>query len=274
MPDERFAEDELRDLLERAVPQLPAPVQRLERVKERALRRRRRRAVGMSAAVVVAVAAAGTVLPGLGGAASAPAPPAVVTSLAPPASGSGGPTASASTATGPVDSGPSPTPSPGQTTRATESASAASAAVTYHFPELAGLDLRLPPGWTTVVAPKTGDVFASSQALGLPTDGCVKPLDGFCTPLVRTLTRGGALMMLTLRHSKTTVDKLNADGHPVTSSVVVSACRAVGGTAQTKALLTDASGSDVLIEVSVCLADATDAQQSQINDALKNAVFS
>ncbi|MBD0737151.1 hypothetical protein [Streptomyces sp. CBMA29] len=259
MTDERFSEDDLRALLERAVPQLPAPVQRLERVKERALRRRRRRAAGMSATVVVAVAAAGLVLPGLGGTSSAPLPPAV-TSLAPPASGS------APTEPAPAD----PTP----TRDAAEPPSAASAAVTYHFPELAGLDLRLPPGWTTLVAPKTGDVFASSQALGLPTDGCVKPLDGFCTPLVRTLTRGGVLMMLTLRHSKVTVDKLNAASRPVTSSVVLSACRAVGGTAQTNALLTDASGSDVLIDVSVCLADATDAQRSRINDALKNAVFS
>lgn len=272
MVDERFSEDDLRALLERAVPQLPAPVQRLERVKERA-RRRRRRAVGVSATAVVAVAAAGMVLPTLNGTSGAPVPPAVST-LEPPASGSGptatGPTATDRMTTVPVDG----TPTPANTVDPTEPPSAMAASVRHHFPELSGLDLWLPPGWHTITAPKADAVFASSQTLGLPMDGCVKPLDGFCTPLDRTLTPGGVLMMLTVRHNQLTVDKLHADGRPVTPTAVLGACRAVGGTAQTDAMIADASGSDLLVQVSVCLAGPTDAEQAQIKDALMSADFS
>jgi hypothetical protein len=256
-----FSEDELRVLLERAVPQLPAPAQRLERVKERARRRRRRRVAGVSATAVVAVAAAGLVLPGLGSTSGAPAPPAV-TSLAPPASGSA-----------PTDGVPrEPTPTASDATTAPPSGE--QAATGYHFAELAGLDLMLPPHWSTIAAPKTGAVFASSQQLGLPPDGCVKPLDGFCTPLVRRLDRGGVLMMMTVEHNTLLAQKYRVGVRPVTPSTVVGACRTVGGTAQTSAVIPDAAGSDVIVQVSVCLARPSDGQQSRIDDALANADFS
>src|SRR4051812_30311075 len=50
-------EQELRALLERAVPQLPAPAQRLERVRERLRRRRRRRTAAVTGGAVLALAA-------------------------------------------------------------------------------------------------------------------------------------------------------------------------------------------------------------------------
>ncbi|MEU7040334.1 hypothetical protein AB0A77_04650 [Streptomyces varsoviensis] len=51
-------ERELRRLLERAVPRLPAPEQRMRQVRRRVLRRRRRRAAGLSATVAAAAVAA------------------------------------------------------------------------------------------------------------------------------------------------------------------------------------------------------------------------
>ncbi|OAR23496.1 hypothetical protein A8W25_28980 [Streptomyces sp. ERV7] len=53
----------LRVLLERAVPRLPVPATRLEKVRERLARRRRRRAAGGAAAAVVSLVAAGALLP-------------------------------------------------------------------------------------------------------------------------------------------------------------------------------------------------------------------
>lgn len=257
MTDERFSEAELRALLERAVPQLPAPPQRLERVRDRALRRRRRRTAGVSATAVVAVALAGLLLPTLGGTSGSPGPTAV-TSLAPPASGSA-PTASGAPTT--TDQEPSRPPTALPTVRA------------YDFPEQAGLRLSLPAKWFTIDAPKTGASYVSSQQLGLPPDGCVQPLDGFCTPLARTLDRGGVLMMLTLNHNQLMADKLRLGAPKVGPAPVLSSCRTVGGTAQLTGALVDSAGSDVVVDATVCLARPTAAQQAQVRDALTSADF-
>ncbi|MFK8910203.1 hypothetical protein [Streptomyces sp. YS-3] len=56
-------EQALRVLLERAVPRLPVPASRLDKVRERLARRRRRRAAGGAAAAVVSLVAAGALLP-------------------------------------------------------------------------------------------------------------------------------------------------------------------------------------------------------------------
>ncbi|WHM37827.1 hypothetical protein [Streptomyces sp. BPTC-684] len=71
MTDDRFPgspgphDDErvLRVLLERAVPRLPVPATRLDKVRERLARRRRRRAAGGAAVAVVSLVAAGALLP-------------------------------------------------------------------------------------------------------------------------------------------------------------------------------------------------------------------
>src|SRR5882757_10189425 len=151
-------EGELRVLLERGVPQLGAPAQRMEQVRARVRRRRRRRNAGLGATAVLAIAAAGLLIPGLGGPTGAPVPPAL-TSLAPPASGV---------------TGPSPT-RPGYPR--------------HDFPTLAGLSLALPPGWSTLAVPD--GAFVSSQALSPSKTTCPTSLDGFCTPLARALAPGG-----------------------------------------------------------------------------------
>src|SRR5882757_8102814 len=199
-------EGELRVLLERGVPQLGAPAQRMEQVRARVRRRRRRRNAGLSATAVLAVAAAGLLLPGVGGPSGAPVPPAV-TSLAPPASSTSGPTA-----TRPVYP-------------------------RHDFPALAGLTLALPPGWSALDLPDGG--FVSSQALSSSASVCATPLDGFCTPLARNLDAGGVLVQLTLTHNPSTAAKFRALPREVGAADLGKSCVLVGGTLQLSTLLVD-----------------------------------
>ncbi len=239
-------ETELRVLLERVVPQLPAPAQRLERVRERVRRRRRRRAVGLSTTAVLAVAAAGLLLPG--GEADSGAPgPARTTTLAPAVSGRVRPVT-------PPSSLPPSNPA-------------------VPFKELAGLRLRLPRGWSTLSPPGQPAVYVSSQRLGLPKDDCLHPRDDFCTPLVTKLVRGGALVKLDLLFNKARADKTRSLGPSVGTESVLQACRTVGGTEQSGVLITDASGSDLLVEATLCLSRPTASQRARTRDLLLNASF-
>ncbi len=253
-------ETELRVLLERVVPHLPAPAQRWERVRERVRRRRRRRAVALSATAVLAVAAAGLLLPGAGGPSGAPAP-GRITSLAPPASG-------AVPTGGPPTSGP-PTPA---------STSTSDAAVDQHpsrvhtFAALTGLTLGLPPGWRTLTPHGSRTVYVSSQALGLPPGGCAHPLDDFCTPLVRRLTPGGVLIKLELNEGKLSAEKFRLLPRTAGAEQVVPACRTVGGTAQLGTTIVDGTGS-ALVMVTVCLSDPVEPQESRVRDLLMAADF-
>jgi hypothetical protein len=248
---ERIAaeEQELRVLLERAVPQPSVPAQRLESVRARVRRGRRRRAAGLSAAVVAAVAAAGLLVPGLGGPSAGPRPGATV--LEPPASGSVAPTGTA----------------------ARPSATEAQAAWPAHFGQLSGLLLRLPAGWSVLDAPDKVTSYASSQALGLPPDGCAHPLDDFCTPLARTLTPGGALMQLRLWSNPEMAGKLRSFPPQVGPTALVAACRAVGGTEELGTSLVDHSGDAIVVRATVCLAHPTAVQRARIRQVLTQATF-
>jgi hypothetical protein len=240
-------ETELRVLLERGVPQLPAPAQRLERVRDRVRRRARRRTAGLSVAAVMAVAAAGLLLPGgrTGDRSADPDPPAVSTFV-------------------PAGSG-TPSPSEGPT-------SEAGYRVT-DFPALAGLRLSLPSSWYTLKPAGSDSDYAASQPLALPQDACVHPLDGFCTPLVRSLGHGGVLMMLQLDKNQGLADKMRLFGRQVGVDAVVSSCRHVGGTDQLSVTMVDGSGSPVVVTATACLARPTGPQQAQVRDVLMNAEF-
>jgi hypothetical protein len=240
-------ESELRVLLERGVPQLPAPAQRLERVRDRVRRRARRRAAGLSVAAVTAVAAAGLLLPGArtGDRSADPDPPAVTT-IAPAGSGTPSPSGS-------------PTPD--------------SAYRVYDFPALAGLQLQLPPTWYALKPRDSAANYVASQPLGLPEGDCIHPLDGLCTPLVRLLAGDGVLMVLQLEHNQGMADKLRTTGWTVGAEPVVQACRAVGGTDQMGVTIADGSGSSALIVATVCLSHPTVQQQAQTRDVLMNADF-
>jgi hypothetical protein len=242
-------ETELRVLLERGVPQLPAPARRLERVRDRVRRRARRRAAGLSVAAVTVVAAAGLLLPGVrAGDRSADPDPPGVTTFAPAGSGT-------------------PSPTDGPTT---------DGVVQVHdFPALAGLQLHLPRNWFVLEPPVSASdtVFVASQPLGLPKDACVHPLDGFCTPLVRSLGRGGVLMMLQLRHNQGMADKMRVTGRRVGAEPALKSCVNVGGTSEMGATLVDDAGSAAVVNVTVCLARPTGTQQAQARDVLMNADF-
>jgi hypothetical protein len=252
------AEYELRVLLERAVPQLPAPAQRLESVRERVRRRRRRRAAGMSVTAVLAIAAAGLLLPGLADRDGGP-PPLATTGLAPPASGSA-----------PAASGGAPTASP------TGSATAPPGYAVMPFSDVAGLQLVMPREWNALTASDTPRGYVSTQALGLPKGGCAHQLDDFCTPLDRTLAKDGVLVQFTLAYNKATADKLRVRSADmsVEPEPVVAACRAVGGTEQLGTTLVDASGSDVVVVATACLSHPRGQQEARVRALLSTASFS
>lgn len=258
-PEER----ELRTLLERAVPQLPAPAQRLESVRERVRRRRRRRAAGLSVATLLAVAAAGLLVPSLGD----PDGPSRATgiSLAPPAS-DGSPSGGTASGLGPTSGTPTPLPDPST-----------------HFALLDGLRLRVPADWSVLQAPGSPTVYVSTQRLGLPPDKCANPLDGFCTPLVRTLDADSVLVQLRLTKgllttgspgNKESTDKLVEEGDTgVAPEGLLSACAAVGGTQQLGAPIIDGSGAGVLVVATACLSHPSPEREAQVRQLLTSASF-
>lgn len=135
-------EQELRVLLERAVPRLPAPEGRLLRVRERAGRiRRRRRATGAAALTVTGLVLAGTFLPGAlrgSGPESEPVLPAA------------------------------PVPS-------TSSRAVAHDGLV-QFRNVAGLVLRLPEGWQALEAPP-GFGYDEAPESVIPPDASTAPPD-------------------------------------------------------------------------------------------------
>ncbi|MCL2729491.1 MAG: hypothetical protein FWE15_05645 [Actinomycetia bacterium] len=248
-PVSPFEERELRALLERAVPQLPAPAQRLESVRARVRRRRRRRAAGLSGAAALAVAVAGLLVPGVSGRDPAPTVPGGPTAIVPPASG-GAPT---------TVGGPSPTVDASVQTR--------------HFADLGGLDLRLPRGWSVLAPGGSATAWASSQALALPQGGCANALDDFCTPLQRVLGSDGVLIQLTFQLNQAMADKARVRHLEVGDETVVTACHSVGGTVQLGTQLTDRSGSAVLVLATACLSHPGPAQLARVRDVLTTADF-
>lgn len=246
------AEDELRVLLERAVPQLPAPAQRLERVRMRMRRRRRRRTAAVTVSAVLAVAAV-VAVPGLvrpQGGGSAPAVvatggPAVATTPAAGGARSRGP----GTGTG--------TASPGG----------------YRPDGMEGLRLRPPKGWKILEDPDTDSVFLSSQSLVLPDGGCDHALDGFCTPLARVLASDGALVMFRLTRSPAQEQKLSGFALPLEDQPPYSSCLAVTGTRQMGRTMVGSGGSGTVVWAVACLAHPSAAQTARVRDLIGSADF-
>ncbi|SEG41832.1 hypothetical protein SAMN05216223_10568 [Actinacidiphila yanglinensis] len=258
-------ERELSALLERAVPQLPAPAQRLERVRERMRRRRKRRAaIGASATAVVVVAAVGLLLPELGAGRATNAQRTQAQSGArTPASTQPG----AGRATG----GPATTGSP--TPTGTALSTVPPGYRLSSFPALAGARLRTPPSWYVLDPAGKDTAYVSTQRLGLPKNGCDQALDDFCTPLVRNLDKGGVLIQVRVTHNQLMADKFRLQGRLIGPEPVVAACRTVGGTDQLVETFSDPSGSDALIQATACMSHPTSADQAQVHDVLTTADF-
>ncbi|MFJ1749014.1 hypothetical protein ACIOJD_22620 [Streptomyces sp. NPDC088116] len=134
-------EDELRVLLERAVPRLPAPEGRLSQVRERVGRiRRRRRATGAAALTVTGLVLAGTFLPGAlrgSGPESEPVPPAA--------------------------------PAPSTTSRAVAHDGLV------QFRNVAGLILRLPKGWQALETPPGSGYDETPERVASPGTSSTPP---------------------------------------------------------------------------------------------------
>ncbi|MBY8880555.1 hypothetical protein [Actinacidiphila acidipaludis] len=272
MAESETEERELRALLERAVPQLSAPAQRLECVRTRIRRRRRRRAAGLSGAAVLAVVLAGLLVPGTGGSAGVPAPGVRSPALALPASAgpsSAGPS-SASTSSPDAPSGATSPPTP---TSTEDAARDDGGVLERHFTKLGGLLLRVPGSWSVLAPGGSTSVWISSQALALPAGGCDKALDGFCTPLQRTLAQGGLLLQLSFEDSPAMAAKARLRGQQIGDEDLFTACRSVGGTEQLGTQITDPSGSAVLVIATACLAHPRPAQEAQVRDVLTTADF-
>lgn len=246
------AEDELRVLLERAVPQLPTPPQRLERVRERVRRRRRRRAAAVTGSAVLAVVAGLVAVPGVVLPRGGRADPGVV-AISGPAKAGTTPAGKGSPTHG---TDPTPTPVAG-----------------YRPAGMNGLRLRPPEGWHILPDFATDSVFLSTQALVLPQGGCAHALDGFCTPLARVLADGGVLVMFRLEHNNVQAGKLLDLALPLADQEPYLSCRTVNGTRQMGRTMVGDAASGAVVWTTACLSDPTPAQLAQVRDLLSSADF-
>jgi hypothetical protein len=219
-------------------------------------RRRRRAAVGASAVAVAVVAAAGLLLPSPGGTAR------------PAASGQRAQAAGPGTAGAHATAGRATTAGPGPT--GTTLAPAPPGDRVYAYADLAGLRLTMPADWYTLKAGTLSE-YAATQPLAVPTSGCDHARDDFCTPLVRSLDRGGTLLQFRLKHDAVALDKVRLTAHVVQAAPVVTACRTVGGTTQLTTTLPGPQGSDVVVTLTACLAAPNAAQLTQTRDVLTSA---
>jgi hypothetical protein len=266
-------------LLERFVPHLPAPAQRLENVRARLRRRRGRRAAGMATCAVLAVTAAGLLVPGLrtaagspdaagrgAGPASAASAPASATASAPPGAGPGSGSAPGSgAATSPQTTG-QPTGQP--------TGPALPGYTLVPFGTGDALRLRVPPGWSTMAPPGSSTVYVSSQDLALPPDNCARPLDGFCTPLARMLAADGVLLAVELRFGPEVTGKYRATRPTVVTEPLLDACRAVGGTKELATVVPEPPGSDAVLTATACLSRPSAPQEERARVLMSTADFS
>ncbi|MEV6784343.1 hypothetical protein [Streptomyces sp. NPDC051098] len=228
MPDREgdqaeYAEQELRVLLERVTPKLPAPEGRLQQVRERMARRRRvRRTGGATAVAVTAVVLAGTLAPNLlrdeGARQATPAAP-------------------------------------------MPSGQAAETAVT--FPELSALTLRLPERWRVLAVPEAPESkvaahgFAGNQLLPAAADrACPDKVVRGCLPQ-EVLRPGGVLLTLTMQRSVGLGTKAGQPAELYDTATVTPACRKIGGRTSYSALVGGVPDTDAGVLVTLCVATGT-----------------
>ncbi|MFE4830954.1 hypothetical protein [Streptomyces sp. NPDC056672] len=244
-PEER----ELRVLLERAVPRLPAPEGRLRQVRERAVRTgRRRRTAGAAAAAVTGLVLAGALLPdALSGGSEAVWPAA---------------------------------PVPSVTTRDNAPDSRVG------FSEVAGLILRLPEHWQALQTPADlgheaqARGFASSQRLTAYEQPC--PAQGLdlgtdpggrdCLP-VRALQRGGALLILVPRTDSYLARKIQQPPVLYRSDDPSPSCRKIHGTTEYSGLLGGTGAPYTAVSVSLCVAGDAPATVADVRAMITGAEF-
>ncbi|MFE2723084.1 hypothetical protein [Kitasatospora sp. NPDC059327] len=250
-PDDRDAprmadaevEDELRVLLRRAVPDLPTPDDRMDRVRERADRnRRRRRAAGLGAGLTGGLLAAALA------AAPAIAPSPGPTVLRPATGGptaAGAPTGASTPSPAPTaaSDGPSVSPSPFEGSQAVL------------FPEIGGVILDVPKGWYTLVMPAGGPLsdtgFTANQSLKVAP--YCPPWQADCAPL-EALNTDGVLVAVTLIEDPAHVQKLAGTAAPAEDTALAKDCGLRGGTRQLTGRRTvTVAGAVTVVELTACL---------------------
>ncbi|MFI1852047.1 hypothetical protein [Streptomyces sp. NPDC020480] len=208
----------LRALLERAVPRLPAPAQRMGRVRQLVVRRRRRRMAGaVGAAGVAGGVVAGVTLAVLGQ----------------------GPVA------GPGDSG---------AMHQVPAASPTAVGSAFRYPGLDGLTVRLPDGWSGLVVRGAGDLgpvgLAGNRPEAVGEDRCTD-LRRYCL-VPGGLRRGEGVMVL--RPGRTESPEKIGQGARLADTPPGDSCRRAGGTRELVGRrAAGESRPHELIAVSVCL---------------------
>ncbi|MFD7092349.1 hypothetical protein ACFV94_31755 [Streptomyces sp. NPDC059896] len=250
-------ERELRILLQRAVPRLPAPEGRMRGVRERVTRnRRRRRTAGAAAAAVTGLALAGTLLPGVLHAGEESTPPASsappVTAAPPGPPPATGPTVAPPTVTAPADGAPAdgatppPIPGDGQAQRT-------------RFAHVAGLVLPLPDTWQALDMPEDARYkqpargFVSTQRLVPYEQTCPADDQSQCLP-VRALPPGGALVTLVAHKGADLSAKVLDPPVLYPSDSPSPACRKLTGTQEFTGLIGGAPAPYSAVTVTLCVA--------------------
>ncbi|GAA2328785.1 hypothetical protein [Streptomyces cuspidosporus] len=254
---ESLREGEVRALLERGVPRLAAPAQRMRRVRQLVVRRRRRRVVGVVGAAGVAggVAAAVTLavlghVPGGGPGGSG----ATATYQVPAAS----PAATGPTATGPTATDLTPT------------------GAAFRYPGLDGLIVRLPSGWSGRDLGSGGR--GGGDAVGLAGSRPAAVEKDRCTDIRRyclapdELGRGEGLLVLRLGRT----NPLGATGQRarLMDTRPGESCRLAGGTRELVGWRAAGdSRPHELITASVCLNRPSAVTLEEIRGVLASARF-
>jgi hypothetical protein len=241
-------ERDLREWLEHAVPAPPAPPARMRQIRDRMARRRRRRTLALLIGFTAVSAAVAVLLPLAGALPSTPGGRVTSSPASPPAP-----------------------PPPGGTHVGTE--------VPQPFPDLFGLSIEVPRGWTA-----KGGTDALSQVAGFTvTKTTPRPKaktycpgadhNGlFCLPQL-ILMDGGVLIAFgqSADHAKGNGTETFAVTAPHIPGVD---CRAIGGTEELTAWGSAApDGDHPVVDAYVCLSDPSAATRATVDTLLSTAVF-
>ncbi|MGW6235851.1 hypothetical protein [Streptomyces sp. NPDC055094] len=252
-------ERELRILLQRAVPRLPAPEGRLREVRERVARTRRRRRTAGAAAAVTGLALAGTLLPGVLRAGEESVPPAASAPSVTAASPTRPPATGPSLAPSPDSTSPDGTPPDGTSPDSTSPPPGNERAERTRFAHVAGLLLRLPETWQALDVPEDPRYkqpargFVSTQRFIPYEQSCSGEDRSLCLP-VQALRPGGALLTLVAHQGAGLAAK--AEDPPVLypSDSPSPTCRKVMGTQEFTGLIGGAPAPDSAVSVTLCVA--------------------
>ncbi|MBC9714361.1 hypothetical protein H9Y04_17520 [Streptomyces sp. TRM66268-LWL] len=216
-------ERELRELLERTVPRLPAPALRMRRLRERVVRRRRRRTAAAAGSCVAAAAVlAGTLLPDP-----------------------------------PKDTGPALVPPAASASRDLLRHSEL-AGLTVELPR-GWYGLAVPEDRGNKMR---AVAYAAPQPLGGGGSACARDGIGVCPPLDRLPESGGALLILTLDRTPTLAGKAQSPPR-LDGTSLDGVCRSIGASRQYYGLAKVPGQPDAALAATLCASGGSAAAGEQ-----------